>query len=85
MPKRERPSITPKKDVKNTAATQEELIQKLKKEETPKTVEKKKKIRFTMDLPVELHERIKKKSTRQGQIMKGYFVSLALKDLEEEQ
>jgi predicted DNA binding CopG/RHH family protein len=61
-------------------AANQEIIQKLKNEEAPK--EKKKKIRFTMDLPVELHEKIKTKAARQGQIMKGYFVALALRDLE---
>lgn len=83
MAKRQRPNITPKKEQENTASAQEEIIQKLKAEEAP-TTEKKKKIRFTMDLPVELHEKIKTKATRQGQIMKGYFVALALKDLENE-
>ncbi len=82
MAKRQRPSIVPKVEQQNKVSEQEKIIQKLKSEETPKV--KKKKIRFTMDLPVELHEKIKTKAARQGQIMKGYFVALALRDLENE-
>jgi len=80
MAKRQRPSIAPKSEAKDKITKQEEIIQQLKQEDSPKV--KKKKIRFTMDLPVELHEKIKTKATRQGQIMKGYFVALALRDLE---
>lgn len=82
MAKRQRPNIAPKSKAQDKISNQEEIIQKLKQEDVPKVKEKKKKIRFTMDLPVDLHQKIKSKATRQGQIMKGYFVALALRDLE---
>ena len=79
MAKRTRPNISPKKEVQDVATEQEHIIQQLK---TNEAEPKQKKIRFTMDMPAELHARIKAKATRQGQMMKGYFLNLAWNDLE---
>lgn len=86
MAKRQRPTIKAKKDV-DASSQQEEVMQQLKKEKEvveKKTTSKgeKKTKRFTMDLPKELHQQITEKVNYTGQTMKGYFLSLARKDLE---
>ncbi len=42
---------------------------------------KEKTLRFTMDIPFELHALISKEIEESGQTMKGYFIALAKKDL----
>jgi len=84
MAKRQRPKIGLKKETKDTASKQEALLQKLKAEKStpaPPPAPVKKKLRFTMDLPVELHQEISARLEESGQTMKGYFLSLAKKDL----
>ena len=44
---------------------------------------KEKTLRFTMDLTLDLHAQITEKIEETGQTMKGYFLRLAKKDLEE--
>ena len=84
MAKRTRPKIQLKSETTDAVSKQEELIQQLKTEkkiDLPPTPPKKKKLRFTMDLPIELHQEISEKLEETGQTMKGYFLSLAKKDL----
>ena len=85
MAKRQRPKIGLKKETKDTVSKQEALLQKLKAEKStpaaPPPAPVKKKLRFTMDLPVELHQEISARLEESGQTMKGYFLSLAKKDL----
>lgn len=44
---------------------------------------KEKTLRFTMDLTLDLHAKITERIEETGQTMKGYFLRLAKKDLEE--
>ncbi len=87
MAKRQRPKIGLKKETKDAVSKQEALLQKLKAEKStpaappPPPTPVKKKLRFTMDLPVELHQEISARLEESGQTMKGYFLSLAKKDL----
>ena len=84
MAKRTRPKIQLKTEAADVVTKQEELVQQLqteKKTEQAPTLPKKKKLRFTMDLPIELHQEISAKLEDTGQTMKGYFLSLAKKDL----
>jgi len=84
MAKRTRPKIQLKKETTDLVSKQEDLIQQLqteKKTEQAPTPPKKKKLRFTMDLPIELHQEISEKLEETGQTMKGYFLSLAKRDL----
>lgn len=55
--------------------------EKKRKRGRPPKTNKEEMIRFTMDLPIEFHSQILEKIEESGQTMKGYFVSLAKKDL----
>lgn len=47
----------------------------------PPKKNKEKTLRFTMDLPLDLHAQIQEKIDDSGQTMKGYFLYLVKKDL----
>ena len=83
MAKRQRPGIKP--TIEPTSATQEQLLQKLQQQDEMGTQVKKKaskrKIRFTMDLPEDLHEQITTRADDNGQTMKGYILKLVKADL----
>ena len=83
MAKRQRPGIKP--TIAPTAQSQEELLQKLQSQDlkAETTVKKapKRKIRFTMDLPEDLHGQITNRADDNGQTMKGYILKLVKADL----
>ena len=58
--------------------------EKKRKRGRPPKINKEEMIRFTMDLPIEFHSQILEKIEESGQTMKGYFLRLAKKDLEED-
>ncbi len=82
MAKRTRPGIKPL--ITDNAPSQEELLQKLQEQDETAVATKKKskrKIRFTMDLPEDLHKKITERADDNGQTMKGYILKLVKADL----
>jgi len=82
MPKRERPGINPSKE---NAISQEELINQLQSKDSEASEitlkAPKRKIRFTMDLPEDMHQRITSRADDNGQTIKGYILKLVKADL----
>lgn len=83
MAKRQRPGIKP--TITASAPTQEQLLEQLQKQDEIVSQTRKKaskrKIRFTMDLPEDLHEAITTRADDNGQTMKGYILKLVKADL----
>ena len=77
MTKRKRPKIESKIASSIEHEQQEALLNQLR--------EKNKKVRFTMDISSDLHRHITRIAKDRGQTIKGYFLTLAKKDINEMQ
>jgi len=83
MAKRERPGIKPSQE---TTISQEDLLKQLQAKESEAAEQAaklapKRKIRFTMDLPEDLHQQITNRADDNGQTIKGYILKLVKADL----
>ena len=83
MAKRTRPGIKPL--INDDTPSQEQLLQELQRQDSSEQIKLKKKpqrkIRFTMDLPEDLHSQITNRADDNGQTMKGYILKLVKADL----